>query len=110
MLRHLIPVALLLWSTPTLAHDWYDSDCCDIDDCRPISGVDAQGRPWSEIEQTADGYVWTSSKTGQVYRFRETETMVSGKPRIRPSRDGRYHGCENPRPPAALCLYVPQMF
>lgn len=116
MTRYLAMVALaasiaMILAVTANAHDWYDGDCCNVDDCRPISGVDAQGRAWSEVDQTADGYVWTSAQTGQVYKFRETDRMTTGAPRIRPSRDGFYHGCESRYgPPASLCLYVPSMF
>ena len=103
---------------PAHSHDWYDGDCCHNEDCRPISGIGADGTPWSEITETARGYVWKSTRTGQEYLFREGDHLSAGGSRIRPSRDGFYHGCEASggldgyeyHPPAGLCIYVPNMF
>lgn len=108
---------LVATAVSAFSHDWYDDACCNDLDCRPISGTDASGVQWSEIEQTAEGYRWTSSKTRAVHVFREADRMPSGEPRIRPSRDGRFHGCETEgsyglehAPPFGICLYVPSFF
>jgi hypothetical protein len=86
------------------AHDWYDRDCCSGFDCRPVSGVDTDGKPWSEIRQVEGGYEWTSSQSGKVHFF------ASDSPKVRPSRDGNYHACELPASQIAMCLYVPTFF
>lgn len=110
-------LAIVIQIRPASSHSWYDQDCCTIDDCRPISGVDGSGQPWSEIEEVAGGYRWTSSKTGASHFIAADDRMANGNPRIRPSRDGHFHGCETNgsygpehSPPVALCLYVPSMF
>ena len=88
------------------AHDWYDIECCDTLDCRPISGVKADGTPWSEIEDHGSYYIWKTENG--------THTMEKADPRIKPSRDGFYHGCEVTGDHAedvyARCIYVPSMF
>lgn len=111
-------VFLLVWaavvSSPAAAHDWYDNACCNATDCRPISGVKPDGTAWSEVEQTAEGWVWTSSRTGRVWRFAEGgEPRNDGQPKVRPSWDGHHHGCERDvagYEPLGLCLYVPRFF
>lgn len=90
---------------------WYDIECCDLDDCKPISGVKPNGEPWSEVTETPDGYRWQSSQSGEVYFFPK---IVEGAPnkRIRPSRDGFFHGCESivgheDKHWVGHCLYIP---
>ena len=97
---------------------WYDNDCCNMQDCRPISGVHSDGTPWTEIEDRGDVFIWTSSKTGAVYH------IPKGGSKIRASQDSRYHGCENPggvmggpygateaiSPPWWICVYEPVAF
>lgn len=89
------------------AHDWYEIECCDTRDCRPISGM-KDGVAWSEIQDMGTHYLWTSAISGKTHK------IPSGDPRVRSSRDGFFHGCEVtgdiPPDSHARCLYVPVMF
>lgn len=83
---------------------WYDLSCCNLRDCRPISGVRDDGTPWSEVRQTDEGYEWHSSLSGKIHKI-----PASGW-RRKPSRDGRYHGCESPYDGSFMCFYEPLFF
>lgn len=89
------------------SHSWYEPACCDTRDCRQISGVRG-GEPWSEIVDHGDAYVWESSETGK------THIIPKSDERIRPSRDGFYHGCEitgeHIEDAYPQCIYVPVLF
>jgi hypothetical protein len=104
-------VAAMAWPSLAGAHEWYDTDCCDTRDCRPISGTNADGTRWSELREVEAGYEWTSSQTGRVYVFPHSS------PKVRPSRNGEYHGCEivvgeGPANGASIgmCIYIPLFF
>lgn len=97
-----IAVTVALWfaTMPTNAqhlHDpqhpdhWYDLDCCDLRDCRPIDE--------SEVRITPEGYVWTNETGSYVFPHDSTS--------LRWSRDGQYHGCEIKSTGRKLCLYRP---
>jgi|GEM_PF-3242975 len=101
----------------TAASGWeYDQDCCSNHDCRQISRVTSDGDLESEVHRDGDHWVWTSSKTGNVYRIH------AASPNIRLSGDGFHHGCEVPVPMDLLgedrgapmhdarCLYIPALF
>lgn len=92
---------------PAVAHDWYEMSCCDTRDCRPISGI-RNGEPWSEIADMGDYYLWRSSASGLSHKIPKLDE------RVRPSRDGFYHGCEisgDTKPDTwARCIYVPVLF
>lgn len=60
---------LLLGATPAAAHSWYDAACCDLNDCRPITGV-------------------TEHPDGYHYR-----NVVIPYGKARQSLDGGYHAC-----------------
>ena len=86
------------------AHSWYDAKCCNTTDCRQVSGVDANGIPWSEVEDLGDRYRWTSSKSGRVHIF------LKGRDNVLPSRDANYHACETEYMSEPLCIYPPLGF
>jgi len=62
-------VFLMLGAHYARAHSWYDADCCDLTDCRPITGV---------IEHP----------NGYHYR-----NVVIPYGKARQSLDGGYHAC-----------------
>ncbi len=99
-------LAFLIAALPltATAHDWYERDCCDTTDCRPISGV-KDGVPWSEITDMGNHYIWQSRVSNRTY---EIPKILNGfaNPNIRPSRDGFFHGCE-PGGETARCIYAP---
>ena len=89
------------------ADELYDFVCCPRDNCESVAS--------NSVSQVADGYLVHSLQ----------EVVATGDPRIRISRDGRYHLCTRSRATpemsgaqvAALagqrqvkCLYVPAMF
>jgi len=80
------------------SHSWYDTDCCNTFDCRPIS--DAQTGE-SEVVEVKGGYSWTSKESGKTHFFEH------GSAKIRPSRDWNFHGCEEKYTKAPMCLYIP---
>lgn len=87
MLRLLgLALVVLMIPTATLAHDWYDYDCCSDKDCGPIDE--------SRVTQDKDGFLVDGK-----FRF--------PKDKIRPSQDGRFHFCQNPHTGTPLCLYIP---
>lgn len=53
-----------------LVHDWYDADCCNNADCKPIESC-------SEMEEVKEGVKWNG------YLFRK----------VRPSKDDKCHVC-----------------
>lgn len=72
-----ILLLLLLATSPALAHSWYDHDCCNLSDCRPV--------PAEHVAEIEGG--WKYLPTGN--EFKNEPNMQ----RIRPSRDGKYHVC-----------------
>jgi len=83
-----LPLALLLFVSPAMAHDWYDADCCHNRDCHAL----------------ADGAVTATSKG---WLIRETGELIPfGDARERRSQDSHFHRCE-PKAGRTRCLYVP---
>lgn len=58
--------------------DWYDSDCCDLQDCRPVPDTDVE-----EIDHN----VFLHKPTGLEFRDTAANKVV------RQSKDGRFHVC-----------------
>lgn len=81
-------IALLMLSSPALAHDWYDVDCCHDRDCYALAD--------GSVTATSRG--WLIRATGEIIPF--------GDARERRSRDSRFHMCQ-PKPGHTRCLYVP---
>ena|SRR5210317_1010936 len=80
---------------------WYDAQCCNFRDCRPVSDL-ATG--YNEVTEVQGGWLWKSSVSGKEHFF------PHGSEKIKPSRDGEYHGCETPNVHLPLCLYIPMLF
>lgn len=76
---------LLILTTPSHSHSWYDTDCCDTRDCRPLE-------PDEVRSDGAGGYIWESKVSRQSYHFpassRGTKLRASGE------QSKRFHGCE----------------
>lgn len=71
---------------PAWGHDWYPPYCCSGGDCAPIS----------DTRVTRDG---TDYIIDHRWRIPSTE--------VKPSLDGRYHGCwPDPQQPPR-CIFVP---
>lgn len=91
---------LILFVSATFAfgHSWYDLDCCSQRDCAPADEVVFNGDGATIVTITLNEKKYTI-----VY------PKNFPKDKIRPSHDGKYHGCAqvNVEPPAPLCLYVP---
>lgn len=102
----IILTAIFFATTPSFSHSWYEHECCDVQDCAPISGVKEDGTPWSEVEEVENGWVWKSHRGSFFFHANDD--------RVRPSRDSFYHGCitvgEHGRDYYPRCLYVPMMF
>ena len=99
-------LVIIAWSVfvpSSKAHSFYSWECCNLQDCRPISG-ERDGIPWSEVRDMGDHYEWRSPKT------KVTHKIPKSSDRVKPSQDGNYHGCELAYDRKFMCLYVPMMF
>mgnify|MGYP001544802007 CR=1 FL=1 len=105
MFRDFLLVALIMLifilavtlSIPAKAHSWYDQECCNDQDCAPAKQVTEVHNGWKVIDSKGAEHF--------VPRY--------GGPRIKPSRDEKYHICVNEDEigyPYVLCLYIPSMF
>lgn len=87
-----LTLILLLWlALPASAHHWYDSECCNHQDCRPVSGA---------VEERPEGYF--VAEVGEL--------VPHGSSKIKRSLDGDFHVCVYT--PAGgkqtvRCLYAP---
>lgn len=68
--------------------DWYDPDCCNLQDCRPVLDKDVDFST-DELNQP-------------VVRYKE---LIYNKSRWRRSKDERYHACF--RGETVYCIYIP---
>ena len=76
-----------LWA-PAEAHSWYDSYCCNENDCQPLAP--------SDVTEGPKGY------TIKGEHFVPYNDKV-----IRSSQDGQYHWCEYPKG-VVRCFYKPE--
>lgn len=90
-----IILALLVFSVPSYAHDWYDFDCCDERDCYPLPDA-------AFLEERDNGAYfarWVSPIDGKLI-----EGIVSAQ-NVRDTHNHQIHGCQTsygtPR-----CLYI----
>lgn len=73
---------------------WYESGCCNKQDCEPVEA--------GAITATPEGYhVRYLTSRG----FIADGVIPYGSSSIRPSRDSREHACA--RPGRVLCIYLP---
>jgi hypothetical protein len=70
-------------------HDWYPKECCEGQDCRPVS--------CTEITEEPDFYVWHN------LRFQKHGKLPKV---VRPSPDDHCHVCAIP--PNPYCIFLPQ--
>lgn len=68
--------------------DWYDPDCCNLRDCRPVENKDVD--------------FGTDKFNQPVATYKE---LTYDKSRWRKSKDERYHACF--RGNVAYCIYIP---
>lgn len=96
-------LALVLLTSPAMAHSWYDRSCCGGRDCAPIPG--------SAVNVTDDGYeIHLEKGDHPLVKGPIFFTIPHGDPRIQGSPDGRYHGCVIPSSDGRqnfLCFFVP---
>lgn len=72
--------------------DWYDYDCCNRADCRPVETKD--------VDFMTDKF----AKPVATYTH-ESVVLVYDKSRWRKSKDERYHACY--RGEIVYCIYIP---
>lgn len=78
--------------------DWYDSNCCGNNDCKPVEdkdiefGLDEQGLPIAIYKPTHNTFPLKDLNGNRSYQHRD-------------SKDERYHVCINPMTKASLCFY-----
>jgi hypothetical protein len=87
----LIALALVVSAKKARTHEWYDHDCCNIRDCRPVLD--------SDVSENAKG-VWKYLPTGATFANEPTFK------RIRPSKDNRYHVCVSLNGAIGYCIYI----
>ena len=86
-------LVLLLSTSLTYAHSFYDIECCDDQDCRPAKE--------GEIKEVNGGYLVVP--TNEFFPYKH--------PKVKFSPDGKYHRCEyilSGFDNFTLCIYVPQ--
>lgn len=67
------------------AVEWYDPECCNTKDCRPV--------PYDEVEDLGLGQ-WLHKPTGIVFKDEVLDDGEGGEfNRVRESQDGRFHVC-----------------
>lgn len=89
LIVYVIFLAVLISSAKSQEHEhgkdgvptWYDADCCDYKDCRPV--------PDDEVEEVAPDK-WLHKPTGLTYENEGTWR------RVRDTKDGRFHVCFAP--------------
>ena len=80
---------------------WYDPECCNLKDCRPVKPEDV----WVK-----DGkWYWKSWRNPKQHMYLPVDSK-----KVRPSKDGRFHGCERKYPTRdgvnrAICFYLPAL-
>lgn len=103
----------LVLASPARAHEWYDYACCEDHDCNVIDARELSYNPANRI------WTWTSSRSGAVYIIHaDSVSPIDKGPRIRVSKDGRYHGCERnvasgegtPAKWVPYCIYLPELY
>lgn len=76
-------LALLFLTSPALAHEWYDYDCCDNRDCYQLRD--------GSVKVTPMGYQLDYvSRDG----FHVRRLINYGAAVVRTSQDQHYHACE----------------
>lgn len=71
--------------------DWYDQDCCNRNDCRPVADEDVN------FELTSDKPMVSYTHDGVK--------LLYEKSRWRKSKDERYHACF--KGSIVYCIYIP---
>lgn len=82
----LLSLALSSITSSSLAHDWYDKECCSGSDCSPVVA--------DTVREGPSGYT-----------LPDGNLLPYGDKRIRQSVDDRFHWCHVNA--ATYCLYVP---
>jgi hypothetical protein len=92
-----VAAALLTYffASPAKSHDWYDKECCDVRDCKPLLP--------EQVKVVPEGYI---TPDGELIRHNET----------RISLDQDYHWCKyQPDSTKVIqpytkkkCFYIPQ--
>jgi len=95
-------VVLLVTFTSANAHEWYDHDCCDKNDCVPVDRIDR-----------FDHYqIWHTKKYGKT-RVEVDQIGTQDFFQTRASKDAKYHLCaftwaESGKVETRIrCIYVP---
>lgn len=70
--------------------DWYDANCCNQRDCKP---VDRRDEPEAIMHGTEPAYRWHG--------------LIFEKSKFKRSQDERFHVCIQPGMNTPLCIYLP---
>lgn len=80
--------------------DWYDTDCCNLQDCKP---VDDETITFGKSESGAPVVIYTEAER-PGYKGGVLRVFVYEKSRWRTSKDERYHACH--RGDTVYCVYI----
>ncbi|MCB1422789.1 MAG: hypothetical protein KDJ69_10050 [Nitratireductor sp.] len=89
---------------------FYPVECCSRSDCRPLAASEVEVIATVIDGEIRDGWRWRNAQSDRVHEFYHGETMKSGSPRVRPSPDGQFHGCEYKYSGAKICFFYPPHF
>lgn len=81
---------------------WYDSECCDLRDCRPAE-------PGQVVETNIGFKVTVQMITSSGEERAYTEEIAYDDPRIMKSQDREIHVCHYNTTAKILCVYIPKI-
>lgn len=98
MIRVLSIIAAL-WASQGGAHEWYDRECCDNEDCAPVAA--------HVISATSEGWLVEVAPGDHPFATRPLQVIIPyGHRKERQSQDADFHLCLG-RSGNVYCIYVP---
>ena len=97
MKRISLALAFALIAAPAMAHDWYEAECCNMQDCEPI--------PANQVTRTPEGWRMPNGYILPYGAGRKTPAQASGFHWCRWHREGRPLVQPHGKP---VCIYVPE--
>lgn len=99
-MTRLLALLVAFSASPALAHEWYDPECCDGEDCAPVEA--------HVIGATSEGWLVEVKPGEHPFATRPIEKLIPyGHRKERMSQDGKFHLCLG-RAGNVYCIYVPQ--
>ena len=99
MMIRAIALAAVLSASQAAAHDWYDLECCDAEDCAPVAA--------HVISATSEGWLVEVEPGEHPFATRRIQLVIPyGHRKERQSQDADFHLCLG-RSGNVYCIYVP---